>query len=340
MRLPDLRPKADSRVAASVKPDPPREEAPAQAASAVETAEVQLHSVPQPESQLPEHTTASSSAGAEPVVNVSAADEPASAQAAPAAIESAPAAAEHIEATPTANEAPPQVAVATSDVTNASPADSAHPVTPAAARRQRALERQRRQTVDPPRQKRSWWTTHVPIIAIGFVLALVLTIYAGRRNRVENEVDSQVAAGLPEIEIDTGDGHDSLLRDFPEPAALTVDKPGQALLPNDTPQPETKSPPLLSAKPKPVAADSHVPDDRPAGGTARTAAKPGSSGSEITNHFVDSPGGENTPAAAQLTADAAAEYPSTEPVVYRPGGRVPREARVPNYPETSTPHLR
>jgi hypothetical protein len=201
------------------------------------------------------------------------------------------------------------------------------------------LERQRRQVAEPPRQ-RSWWTTHLPIIAIGFLVALVLTIYVGRRNRAQDTDAPQAAADLPEIEIDTGDGRDSLSPPSSMPGALSVDTPGDAVPAELDVSPKSKSPPLLSAKPKVQETRPASREETPEQEPVRTAARMSNNGADITNHFVTSPGADSAPAAAELSAEAAASYPSTEPAVYRPGGRVPREARVPNYPETSTPHLR
>jgi hypothetical protein len=266
--------------------------------------------------------------------------------AAPPAIAEAPAAVSPIEpqveptAPETAVESSPQVnlaaaaeenrpqaaGTAAADVTDASPADSAEPVTPAAARRQRALERQRRQAAEPPRP-RTWWTTHLPVIAVCFVIALIATIYVGRRNRASARVDSQTAMEIPELDIDFGDPADALSPASPEPAMIAVGEPAPAL---------SKSPPLLSAKPK-----VELPEEKPLPVEASLPEpKPSANRGEITNEFVSSAAAEGTPAAAELTTDGVPDYPNTEPAVYRPGGRVPREARVPEYPQTSTPTLR
>lgn len=231
-----------------------------------------------------------------------------------------------------ANEEPIAVVPHKVDLTDASPADAAEPVAPAAARRQRALERQRRQTAEPP--PRTWWTTHAPVIAIGFLVALVLTICLGRINRARHASDDQASMELPELEIDTGDGNASLSPGMSEPGTLAVDPPKEATTAAVEVKPAVKSPPLLSAKPKAT-----VPNEPALVENPRITAKP-SNESEITNPYVSAPAVESVRAAAELSSEAAADYPSTEAAVYRPGGRVPREARVPNYPQTSTPHLR
>jgi hypothetical protein len=220
------------------------------------------------------------------------------------------------------------------DVTNASPPATAAPVAPAVARRQRALERQRRQVAEPARQ-RTWWTTHAPVIAIGFLAALVLTIAVGRLNRARPSSDHQAEMELPELEIDIGTGSDSLSPSVSEPEMLAVDPPAEATVAADDVKPAVKSPPLLSAKPKAAVPDEVVSLESP-----RTAAKPGSDESHIANPYVSTSVAESVPAAAELASEPMNDYPSTEPAVYRPGGRVPREARAPNYPQTSTPHLR
>lgn len=354
MRLPDLRQKTGPRAeepsitpaAASPGAEQSACEAP-QAEPAESTVEVQLQSAPPIEQREP--ATASSTAAASPPASDRAAEEVAA-----SVVEEKPIVSEPVRASASIAEVPvvskknelagekenvPQVAAAKADVRDASPADAAEPVTPAAARRQRALERQRRQAAEPP-QQRSWWTTHLPIIGIGFVVALILTIYVGRRNRVPSADDSHAAVEVPELEIDTGEGHDSLLTDSSEPGMFAVNKRDEGPRAELEVSPKPKSPPLLSAKPQVTETEPPHRNDVPEAEPIRTAARSNTSGADITNHFVTSPGADSAPAAAELTADAAANYPSTEPAVYRPGGRAPREARVPNYPETSTPHLR
>lgn len=102
---------------------------------------------------------------------------------------------------------------------------------------------------------------------------------------------------------------------------LTVEQGDAVADPVAAPVPAlSKSPPLLSAK-SPTS-EERIETEEP-----RTAARPVAANVE-----------------AQPASDAsdalADEYPSTAPDVYRPGGRVPKQARVPSYPQTSTPHLR
>ena len=359
MRLPDLRSKSGSRAAVATGAEPREAREPEceiqqgePSAKPVEAG----HPVGEQQVHI-EQEAASSATSADPVVvgepTPSADSAPSDDAPASAVIENA--ATPHSEATANAVAEPSTTSVASgavaredqqaseavssqADVTNASPAETAEPVTPAAARRQRALERQRRQTVEPPRL-RNWWTSHLPVIAIGFLVALVLTIYVGRRNRVQNADNGQAAAELPELEIDLGQGHDSLSPGSPEPGMLTIDKTDEATPTGLEISPKTKSPPLLSAKPKLTETEPPQREETTASEPTRTAARPGNNG-DITNPFVTSPGTESGAAAAAMSADANVDYPSTERAAYRPGGRVPREARIPNYPETSTPHLR
>lgn len=223
------------------------------------------------------------------------------------------------------------------DLTNAAPADVPEPVSPAAARRQRALERQRRQVVAPP-QQRTWWTSHFPVIAIGFLIALVLTITAARYSRAVQRANEQAASDpeVPTLDIDIGGTSDADSFPQPEPAMLAAGEADSATSPAADPAPASKSPPLLSVKPKSPGTEATADAE-----AARTAARPvGGAEPADEDQFVSATSAEATPTAAESTANAAADYPSTEPAAYRPGGRVPREARVPTYPQTSTPNLR
>jgi hypothetical protein len=188
------------------------------------------------------------------------------------------------------------------------------------ARRQRALERQRRQAAETP-TPRTWWTSHLPVIAVGFLLALVLTIFIARQNR--NAGRPEQAATDPEartLDIDMGEFDVSPEPSAPELAADT--NPPES-------KPAAKSPPLLSAKPKLLDESANPPAETP----AETVAPP----SEVQTISADSasPAHLGEPRA---TEETTADYPSTDPTVHRPGGRVPRTART--YPQTSTPHLR
>lgn len=232
---------------------------------------------------------------------------------APPAAESEPTPPEPVvEAPKPVAEEPPPPSPAGTEPPRQEPSE---PVSPMVARRQRALERQRRQAEQMPSAPRSWWTSHLPVIAVGFLLALVFTIFIARQNR--NVGRQEQAASDPEVrtlDIDIGEPSDSSM--LPELAVET-----------NVPEakPVSKSPPLLSAKPKlldeptsfstekvtPAAAEDALP-------TASEAAAP--------------------VAAEAPVAEASEDYPSTDPTAYRPGGRVPKTART--YPQTSTPHLR
>jgi hypothetical protein len=247
-----------------------------------------------------------------------------------------------VDQEPVVDQELPQAVSSKADVTNALPADSAEPVAPAAARRQRALERQRRLVAEPPRP-RTWWTTHLPVIAIGFLVALVLTIYAGRRNRAVHANDTQASMELPELNIDTGNSSDSVSPSMSEPEMVVADQPNEAASAIVEVKPTVKSPPLLSAKPKVTIPDepkAATPNAVAAMESPRTTAKPSGNQSDIANPYVSARATEGVPAAAEMSPESAADYPSTEAAVYRPGGRMPQEARAPTYPQTSTPHLR
>jgi hypothetical protein len=77
---------------------------------------------------------------------------------------------------------------------------------PAALRRQRALERQRR--VEEETTPRSWWTSHAPMIAGGFLAALVLTVLIARSNREPPTPEhiAELEANLPVLDIESGAG--------------------------------------------------------------------------------------------------------------------------------------
>jgi hypothetical protein len=233
---------------------------------------------------------------------------------------------------------------------DASPASAPEPISPAAARRQRALERQRRQLEQSEQREPtpSWWRTHVPRIAAGFLIALSLTIYAGLKNR------GRQAAAVPDPEVPTLDIAEGSPSESPvvEPGRLADSSDAPAVIAQD--KPTGKSPLLLSAKPSiNPAADRLIsaPETAPETIEAEEETMPSesvpsatpASSSDIKNPYVEA-GGLNAPANVPGHDDSAAapavEYPSTEPAVYRPGGRVPKTSRVPNYPRTSTPYLR
>lgn len=336
MRLPDLRLSKQIRDIAEAAPEQPREEVRSATENVAPPApmESELPQVGEPEQPM---DTVASSAGSvtdiqAPDTHTATASEPTASLPPDTQPEETADPSALANTVAVANEEPTATVPHKLDVTDASPADSAEPFTPATARRQRALGRQRRQVADPPRQ-RTWWTTHLPVIAVGFLIALVLTIYVGRANRASHSADSQASMELPELEIDTGDGSDSFSPGVSEPQMLAVDPPKEATSDAIEVKPSVKSPPLLSARPKAAVANEPALVENP-----RTTAKP-SNESEITNPYVTAPA-ESVRAAAELSLEPATDYPSTEPAVYRPGGRAPREARVPNYPQTSTPHLR
>jgi hypothetical protein len=201
-------------------------------------------------------------------------------------------------------------------------------VTRAAARRQRALERQRRQPpTTVPTTNSAWWTTHVPVIAVGFIVALLVTIYFARSHKHTTDRAPEVAGDVPTLEIDTGD----VATATPGPRELTV---ASDATPSKLVEPPAakKSPPLLTAKPIGPAVDSQTRH-------------------EVATENGDEFQSERSAAAATVAlaqkaaeaADTGDEYPATDPSAYRPGGRPPRTARAPRepeYPQTSTPHLR
>jgi hypothetical protein len=227
-------------------------------------------------------------------------------------------------------------------IANALPAEVPEPVSPAAARRQRALERQRLQ-MEQVEPKRSWWRSHLPGIAAGFLVALSLTIYLGLKNRSKQVV----ATPDPEVPtLDIADGSATGATESPAEPAMLPDSPAAIAVE----KPSGKSPLLLSAKPSIAPAGDRVTsasadtesnsapsDDMPVPTSSPSA-------SHIKNPYVEATGlnAPITPPAQDdsATAQPAIEYPTTEPAVYRPGGRVPKTARVPNYPRTSTPYLR
>jgi hypothetical protein len=173
-----------------------------------------------------------------------------------------------------------------------------------ADRRHKARERQRRLQAETP--QRSWWTSHAPLIALGFCAALVLTIYLARSNRHAQRLADQAAwePEVPELNIE---GPPSAEFDAKEaPAIPSVAAANVA--PEAPPTTLDRSPPLLAAKPQ----------------------------------VQPAPAPEESVAPTEEAEVSAAEYPATDPTAHRPGGRIPRTARssepAPNYPSTTAPN--
>jgi len=216
---------------------------------------------------------------------------------------------------------------------------SQEPASPAAARRQRALERQRRAESAPV--KSSWWKSHAPVIAVGFLVALALTLYLARSNRQgPGPTDTASDSEIPELNIDMGGP--SL--DPPSTEGSSLGTPERIATAPASPMDDvasdagstSKSPSLLSAKPA-----------VPAGDNDETKGSSNEPASELATEYT----GLSSPATPALdlgkpttAANDDLNYPSTDPASYRPGGRVPRVARspepAPNYPTTSAPNWR
>ena len=212
-------------------------------------------------------------------------------------------------------------------------------ISPAAARRQRAQERARRQPVARAAPPRTWRSSHLPVIAVGFLVALIITVYIARSNRETRSAQASPEVDVPLLDIDMGNSSDSPSASNPAPAMFAAE-------PSAVSTPEfkslSKSPPLLSATSPPV-------DRANDAGSAEThaAAKPvdAEERAGVANeHFNERSTSESTgnePASSTTTELAVeSDYPSTPATVHRPGGRVPRTARTLTYPQTSTPHLR
>jgi hypothetical protein len=190
----------------------------------------------------------------------------------------------------------------------------------------------------------------LPVIAIGFVLALTVTVFMARRNRAYH-VDRDQASSevdVPLLDIDTGGPSDlpAVAETRPSEPAMLADQAGPAARPVTDTAPLGKSPPLLSAKPKTPGSDSpelelHRPTEA---NEPRTAAKPVEREHPLVPEGQPvsgtSPLNEAGPGSADSAGEASPQYPSTDPSALRPGGRVPKAASVPNYPQTSTPYLR
>jgi hypothetical protein len=172
------------------------------------------------------------------------------------------------------------------------------------------------------------------VIVAGFIVALLFTIYLARRTAhlARNEVSPEPE--VPTLDIDLGTPSDSLTPRPSEPAILAVDEDRRVEAEAIDPPPASKTPPLLSARSKPTTLDEagSIPD-------IRTAAKPVDQKAPAASDQYVSSAPASEASAAEPTEETP-DYPSTAPAAYRPGGRVPREARLPNYPRTSTPHLR
>lgn len=222
------------------------------------------------------------------------------------------------------------------DATSVVPSED---VSPAAARRQRALERARKQTA-PAAAPRTWRSSHLPVIAVGFLLALIITVYIARSNRDTRSAQASPEVDIPMLDIDMGNSTDSPAASNSSPAMLAAE-PSQPAAGTPELKPLSKSPPLLSAT---APADRANPTSS---ADAHATAKPVNADERVgmTNeHFnarstSEAVSHESNPSTASELATEA-DYPSTPPDVHRPGGRVPRTARTLTYPQTSTPNLR
>lgn len=206
----------------------------------------------------------------------------------------------------------------------------AHTLSPLELRRQRARERQRQQMAELP--AKSWWTSHVPVIAVGFLLALALTIYMARSNREVNEPSSPGFADIPELAINNG----STSSDSPSPSHALSHAAAMAAS-----MPEENSPvPTLGKSPLDAGTGGKLP--------ALLAAKPQTPSVEAPDAVAAAPERAsetpNVEAPAASTAQDSANYPSTAPTAFRAGGRMPQGSResmpanTPRYPTTSAPN--
>lgn len=212
-------------------------------------------------------------------------------------------------------------------------ASSTESVTPAAQRRQRALERQRRLEVEAT--PRSWWTSHAPVIAVGFLVALVVTVVMARGNREQptSVEQARMDPPTPELEIEMGGPSIEVSSapgtSFTAPPALIGAAP---TTPADTAptKPSPKLPELLSASPKAPELQQNASPGAPLPTLPeeRVAAKAP----------VSEPVTPSAVRTSEFTGDAAA-YPSTDAKGF--GLNVPAtpasEAES-AYPSTSTPN--
>jgi hypothetical protein len=202
------------------------------------------------------------------------------------------------------------------------PSDS---VTPAAQRRQRALERQRR--LETETAPRSWWTSHAPMIAGGFLVALVVTVVMARNNREQPTPIEQARMDPPTPELNIEMGGPSIEAPSLPGTSLTAppaligatEKVAEETLP---PQPAPKLPELLSASPPADAA-----------GNATTAS---------AEAELPSQPRERVAAKAPVNPTLESAYPSTDPTSYRASGLAPNtptpSETEPIYPSTSAPN--
>ncbi len=195
------------------------------------------------------------------------------------------------------------------------------PVARAEARRQRSRQRQQQQreqkTVAEP-VPQSWWSSQAPVIAVGFLLALAVTIFFARGGRQRSEgPQAGDDAQIPELVIDFGESSTS---PTPEtfPAAPIPNSPPQFTsaisAPEFSAEPPKKTPPLLASETEiaPSAAERSEPQNPTLAAETTLVTKP------VANDFAE----ETQPS-----------YPSTDPRLHRMGGRPPRTARAEGNPQ-------
>jgi hypothetical protein len=209
-------------------------------------------------------------------------------------------------------------------------------LSPAAQRRQRALERQRRGDDEPPR--RSWRTSHAPIIALGFLLALTCTVVLARRNREEPSPAEQarLEPEIQELTIDMGTPSSTAPTSLggslstPPVAEMKGDSAPLAALQATTPP---KLPTLL---PSPAAQSEAAA--LPLSGPVNTEERVANRETVAAKAVVDLPPTDQAPALPHYDVNTfpTADLPSEATAPLPPAAGNPA-ADVPMYPTTSTP---
>lgn len=222
----------------------------------------------------------------------------------------------------------------------------AEPIT-AASTATRAEARARRNQADGG-AKSSWWKTHAPVIAVGFLIALVVTVSMARSNKGGDPSKTDVAdSDVPVVDIQVGGSIDPTAPKIEAPSLVSHVSNDSEMAEHDHHHSHhdeattlSKSPSLLSATP--IKSQGIQVGETPA---IEVAAKPQAdhgdrmSADSEPNHAEESnPTTVAKPASAEEPAPTEgptldSPYPMTDPSVYRTGGRAPRVA--PN--QTATP---
>jgi hypothetical protein len=182
------------------------------------------------------------------------------------------------------------------------------------SRHQRTQERQRRRESEGQQKKGSWWTSHFPVIAVGFLIALGVTLYLARQQRTAQQANAQ-----------------EWLSEEPTELSIESGKPDEAITP---PAIETASVPAPEIT-APVAA---APEAEP---TVSKQLPPLISVNELQPEATETASTMANETTTNNSEVSASEYPVTNEQPYVTEERVATTPsdETPSYPSTNLPPL-